>query len=88
MLGCTWRDSSPSAKGLLEHLERHFRTWHKVSDYADRLGYPTRTLNRLSRQHSGLTAKELIDERIVLKAKPDRRGSRLRRSLERLRVQT
>ena len=52
-----------------DHIEEQFEVWHKVGDYADRLGYSTRTLNRLARQHTGLSAKELIDERIVLEAK-------------------
>ncbi len=52
-----------------DHIEEHFRTWHKVSEYADRLGYSSRTLNRLARQHTGLSAKELIDERVLLEAK-------------------
>jgi AraC-like DNA-binding protein len=55
--------------GFRDHVEEHYRTWHKVGEYADRLGYSTRTLNRLSRQHTGLSAKELIDERVVLEAK-------------------
>ena len=52
-----------------DHIEEQFRSWHQVSQYADRLGYSTRTLNRLARQHTGLSAKELIDERVVLEAK-------------------
>lgn len=52
-----------------DHIEEQFGVWHKVGDYADRLGYSTRTLNRLARQHTGLSAKQLIDERIVLEAK-------------------
>ena len=52
-----------------DHIEEHFRSWHQVSQYADRLGYSTRTLNRLARQHTGLSAKQLIDERVVLEAK-------------------
>jgi AraC-like DNA-binding protein len=52
-----------------DHIEEQFRSWHKVSEYADRLGYSTRTLNRLARQHTGLSAKELIDERVVLEAR-------------------
>jgi len=52
-----------------DHIDEHFRGWHKVSQYAERLGYSTRTLNRLAREHTGRTAKELIDERIVLEAK-------------------
>ena len=52
-----------------DHIEEHFSHWHKVSEYADRLGYSTRTLNRLARLNTGLSAKELIDERVVLEAK-------------------
>jgi AraC-like DNA-binding protein len=52
-----------------DHIERKFHTWHKVSDYADRLGYSARTLNRLARANTGLSAKQVIDERVVLEAK-------------------
>ena len=52
-----------------DHIEEHFHEWHKVGDYAERLGYSARTLNRLARKNTGLTAKELIDERVVLEAK-------------------
>ena len=52
-----------------DHIEEHFREWHHVSEYADRLGYSARTLSRLARQQTGLSAKELIDERILLEAK-------------------
>jgi AraC-like DNA-binding protein len=52
-----------------DHIEEHFQRWHKVGEYADRLGYSARTLNRPARQHTGLSAKQLIDERIVLEAK-------------------
>ncbi len=52
-----------------DELEANFRTRHKVADYAARLGYSTRTLNRLARDNTGLSAKQLIDERVVLEAK-------------------
>ena len=52
-----------------DHIEEYFDSWHKVSQYADRLGYSARTLNRLARENTGLTAKQLIDERVVLEAK-------------------
>jgi AraC-like DNA-binding protein len=52
-----------------DHIEEHFDSWHKVSEYADRLGYSARTLNRLARENTGLSAKQLIDERVVLEAK-------------------
>lgn len=50
-------------------IESRFTTMHKVAEYADRLGYSPRTLNRLAKSHTGLSAKQLIDERIVLEAK-------------------
>lgn len=52
-----------------DELEVNFRTRHQVADYAARLGYSTRTLNRLARENTGLSAKQLIDERVVLEAK-------------------
>lgn len=52
-----------------DHIEQHFHRWHKVREYAERLGYSERTLNRLARQNAGLTAKQLIDERVILEAK-------------------
>jgi AraC-like DNA-binding protein len=52
-----------------DHVDEHFRTWHQVGEYAARLGYSSRTLNRLARQNTGLTAKQLVDERILLEAK-------------------
>jgi AraC-like DNA-binding protein len=52
-----------------DHIEEHFRSRHQVAEYAERLGYSSRTLNRLARRHTGLTAKQLIDERIALEAK-------------------
>jgi AraC-like DNA-binding protein len=52
-----------------EELEKSFRTRHQVAAYAARLGYSTRTLNRLARENTGLSAKQLIDERVVLEAK-------------------
>jgi AraC-like DNA-binding protein len=52
-----------------DEIEEHFRSRHRVSQYAARLGYSTRTLNRLARQNAGVSAKQLIDERVVLEAK-------------------
>lgn len=52
-----------------DEIDRRFDTWHQVHDYASRLGYSTRTLNRLARGNTGLSAKQLIDERVVLEAK-------------------
>jgi AraC-like DNA-binding protein len=52
-----------------DEIEHSFRAWHQVDDYAARLGYSTRTLNRLARDNTGLSAKQLIDERVILEAK-------------------
>ncbi|MVU80873.1 helix-turn-helix domain-containing protein [Nocardia sp. ET3-3] len=52
-----------------EELETGFASRHQVADYAARLGYSPRTLNRLARENTGLSAKQLIDERIILEAK-------------------
>jgi AraC-like DNA-binding protein len=54
---------------LRDEIDRSFHTWHQVNDYAARLGYSTRTLNRLARDNTGLSAKQLIDDRIILEAK-------------------
>jgi AraC-like DNA-binding protein len=52
-----------------DEIDRRFAEWHQVTHYADRLGYSPRTLNRVARAHTGLSAKQLIDERVVLEAK-------------------
>ncbi|MEO6470325.1 MAG: helix-turn-helix transcriptional regulator [Aeromicrobium sp.] len=52
-----------------DEINRRFDSWHQVALYAARLGYSARTLNRLARSHTGLTAKQLIDERVVLEAR-------------------
>jgi AraC-like DNA-binding protein len=52
-----------------DEIDRRFSEWHQVTHYADRLGYSPRTLNRLARAHTGRSAKQLIDERVVLEAK-------------------
>ena len=53
---------------LRDAIEDGFTTEHRVAAYARRLGYSTRTLDRLARANAGLTAKALIDERVVLEA--------------------
>lgn len=66
------REPAPTREAFIwfrDEVEREFATRHKVADYAARLGYSTRTLNRLARDHTGLSAKQLIDERVVLEAK-------------------
>ncbi|GAA0464475.1 AraC family transcriptional regulator [Streptomyces olivaceiscleroticus] len=50
-------------------VERDFADTHRVSDYADALGYNTRTLTRATLAATGLTAKQYLDARILLEAK-------------------
>lgn len=50
-------------------LETSFAEIRTTNEYARRLGYSARTLNRACIEESGHTAKELIDVRITLEAK-------------------
>ncbi|WP_066908863.1 helix-turn-helix domain-containing protein [Millisia brevis] len=54
---------------LTERIDADFTRTRTVADYADRIGYSERTLNRVSQRNSGLTVKQLIDARVVLEAK-------------------
>jgi AraC-like DNA-binding protein len=53
---------------LRDSIEEGFASERRVAAYARRLGYSTRTLDRLARANAGVTAKSLIDERVVLEA--------------------
>jgi AraC-like DNA-binding protein len=50
-------------------LERSYAATRSASDYAARLGYSPRTLNRACQAVTGRTAKEVIDARVALEAK-------------------
>ncbi|MFF7633430.1 AraC family transcriptional regulator [Kitasatospora sp. NPDC008050] len=50
-------------------LERSFAHTRQAQDYAGRLGYAPRTLNRACQAATGRTAKQLIEERVVLEAR-------------------
>lgn len=50
-------------------LEQRFHSMHQVSQYAARLGYSSRTLNRAAQANAGMSAKQFIDQRIILEAK-------------------
>jgi AraC-like DNA-binding protein len=50
-------------------VEEHFTQWHQVADYAQALGYDTRTLTRATRAATGTGAKTFLDQRILLEAK-------------------
>jgi len=70
------RSSSPAAIVQLPRflqfktlLERGFGSMRKVGEYAAEMGVSARTLNRVTRLASGLTAKDFIDARVVLELK-------------------
>lgn len=50
-------------------IERSFRVTRTVGDYAARLGCSSRTLDRLARETSNVSAKRLIDARVILEAR-------------------
>lgn len=52
-----------------QELERSFATTRNAADYAARVGYSPRSLNRVCEQATGRTAKALIDARVALEAK-------------------
>ncbi|MET8976993.1 helix-turn-helix domain-containing protein [Streptomyces sp. NPDC004539] len=54
---------------FLQELERSFTTLRQAHDYASRIGYSLKTLNRACRRATGHTAKHLVDARVVLEAK-------------------
>ena len=55
---------------LFRHeLERSFAVLHQAHDYAARLGYSPKTLNRACQRATGHTAKQLIDARVALEDK-------------------
>lgn len=50
-------------------IERHFRDWQPVSFYARRLGVSPQQLNASCRREAGVSAQELIHERLLLEAR-------------------
>ncbi|MEU1184331.1 helix-turn-helix transcriptional regulator [Streptomyces sp. NPDC005820] len=55
---------------LFQHeLERSFAVLRQAHDYAARLGYSLKTLNRACQGATGHTAKQLVDARVTLEAK-------------------
>lgn len=65
-------DPAPT-EGLWPHfrqlLETHFRRWHQVSHYAEVLAVTPDHLNELVKAASGRSAKQLIQERLMLEAR-------------------
>jgi AraC-like DNA-binding protein len=50
-------------------VEKNFNKWHKVSDYAEQLNITSDYLNNVIKSTIGKTAKDFIQERIILEAK-------------------
>ncbi len=71
------RTAAPGADSRLPPPYQEFRRaieadlgWsHDVVDYAQRLGYSARTIDRACRQATGQTAKQVLSERVALEAK-------------------
>lgn len=53
---------------LQAEVEKRFASTRRVDDYARALGYSPRTLTRASEAVAGISAKRLIDQRVVLEA--------------------
>jgi len=52
-----------------QELERSFAVTRNAAEYAARIGYSTRSLNRICLAATGRSAKALIDARVTLEAK-------------------
>jgi AraC-like DNA-binding protein len=50
-------------------VERNYHKWHKLSEYADEIHLTSKYLSELVKSVSGRTAKQMIQDRIVLEAK-------------------
>lgn len=50
-------------------LENHYKEWHKVHHYAEKIAITSNHLNDVIRKNTGKTAKEWIQNRIILEAK-------------------
>lgn len=59
----------PRFERFQQELERSFATTRNAADYAARIGYSHRSLNRICVEATGQSAKALIDARVVLEAK-------------------
>lgn len=80
ILKVLYRHTFPTCEGGRRHvcmefrqfndaLERHYFRYHNVTDYSRLLRCSTKKLNNLTRAETGMSAKELIDSRVLLEAK-------------------
>lgn len=65
----TSADHQPVFRAYRTAIEKHFRQWRHVSEYASALGYSPRTLSRATLSATGVSAKRFLDERVTLEAK-------------------
>lgn len=64
--------SDPKHQLLIQYkdlLNNHYKEWHSVNEYADQLHINADYLNRVIKQLTNKTAKEHIQQRIILAAK-------------------
>lgn len=52
-----------------DHIEQHFREQHNISEYIEELGTTAKRLNNLCKKVKGVSAKHIIDARLLLEAK-------------------
>ncbi|TNE54976.1 MAG: helix-turn-helix domain-containing protein [Bacteroidetes bacterium] len=50
-------------------IEQHFREWHKVADYASEIHISPKHLSQVVKNLTGKTAKDLIQDRLILESK-------------------
>lgn len=65
----TIQSSKSIIRKFKETLEKNFTSTHKVNDYAEQLNISPDYLNTIVKSSIGKTAKELIQQRIILEAK-------------------
>lgn len=64
-----FQSGRPILKAFKEQVEKNFDNWHKVGKYADALNISPDYLNNVIKNSIGKTAKEFIQERLILEAK-------------------
>jgi AraC-like DNA-binding protein len=57
-------------------LEKNFLTCHRSSTYSEMLRISPTHLNRICRQYSGLSAQQMVHQRLVSEIKKELRGNR------------
>ncbi|MFD5231874.1 helix-turn-helix transcriptional regulator [Streptomyces qaidamensis] len=67
--GSPGREPDATYLRFRDAVEKHFARTRRVEDYAEALGYSSRTLSRATLASVGLGAKELIDRRVGFEAK-------------------